>query len=75
MSTTIFPIGSETAEHVNGLSVTSFFGGIQRGICLQFSMHQGREYAQLTRDDVEQLKAAIDDWLVNNPFKPQRGAL
>ena len=47
----------------NNLSLTSFYGGIERGRCLQITISEGIGYTQLTRIQVVELKFAIDQWL------------
>jgi len=52
---------SEILCVICGLSVVSFAGGEERGKCLQFNMPPA--YTQLDRQDVEQLRDVLDEWL------------
>lgn len=45
------------------LYVTSFYGGKERGRCLQFSAGFMKDYTQLTRAQVERLVLVLNEWL------------
>lgn len=60
MSTEILEIGD--------LYVTSFWGGVDRGTMLQFTIAQ--EFAQLTTSEVEKLVAELDNWLDQAEERP-----
>ncbi len=58
---------SEDLETVGDLNVTSFYGGSIRGPCLQFTPVGVHEtYAQLTRQQVNDLMQVLGLWLVQN---------
>lgn len=55
---------SNNPEKIN-LHVTSFFGGKERGKCLQLTFTDNATYGQLTREQVRQLCGTLSDWLLS----------
>lgn len=45
------------------LSVTSFYGGVQRGPCLQLTLSEAAPYTQLDFTEVEELAQTLNAWL------------
>lgn len=62
MSEQIFP---GPGGSVDGLSVTSYSGGMVHGPCLQFTCELDQRYAQLNRSEVADLLQALEGWLYN----------
>lgn len=55
---------SKQIADINGLLVTSFYGGKKRGLCLQLTSPQPAiGYSQLNVKQVRELIAALQDWL------------
>lgn len=69
MSEQIFP---GPGGSVDGLSVTSYFGGAVHGPCLQFTCELDQRYAQLNRSEVLDLHAALWQWLEATEERPYR---
>lgn len=45
-----------------GLTIGSFYGGVERGPCLQFTIAEN--FVQLTISDVERIAAELHKWRV-----------
>ena len=48
---------------IANISVTSFWGGSKKGKMIQLTNLGGRDYSQLTKDEVEILIKILQDWL------------
>lgn len=51
----------EVSYKDNNLKLTSFWGGTQRGKCLQLSLNE--DYIQLTKSEVVHLRALLNKWI------------
>ncbi len=70
MSTTFFKVtGTKQKSHKTELSLTSFYGGDDRGRCIQVTLNpesdtfKANEYIELTRQQVESLRDGLNQWL------------
>lgn len=54
---------SQELEPVGDLLITDFWGGPQRGRCLQLTPNTSDGYSQLTGDEVRRLRDRLSDWL------------
>lgn len=48
---------------MGNLRVTSFYGGNDRGRCIQFTTQAGDGHAQFTKSNVETLVSKLNEWL------------
>lgn len=48
---------------IDGLIVTSFYGGDKRGLCVQLTPKLVIGYTQLTKTQVRELVKTLQDWL------------
>ena len=48
---------------IANIGVTSFWGGGIKGKMIQLTILGGRDYSQLTKDEVEILIKILQDWL------------
>ena len=58
---------------VGNTRLTQFFGGVERGICLQVTVSQDEPfttaYAELTREQVVELAFELENWLKDTQDK------
>ena len=72
-TTSVLKVTPETMFHEleqHEMHLTSFFGGKERGRCLQFTLTDGtfthdshRDHVQMTRSQVEELVVELTKWL------------
>lgn len=63
MSTQLADIQGSSQHSDNRLYVNQFFGGTDRGICIQLTSTNGKGYTQLDRVGVEKLQETLEKWL------------
>ncbi len=63
---------SEELAVIEGIAVTSFFGGQARGRCIQLTPVTD-DYAQLTESEVRELVRVLQRWLADFPQRASRG--
>lgn len=45
----------------NNFHITSFYGGKNKGRCVQFTMHE--DYTQHTKEEIKEIINVLNEWL------------
>lgn len=53
----------------DGIQVTQFAGGVNRGICIQLTNTRNGEFIQLTRSQASEISIVLGRWILGLPLK------